>query len=248
MLYYHGVTRRQAPHFERQMRWLRSRASIIPLHLAARGDWRGHCVCVTFDDALDNVRQYALPVLRDLNIPATIFAVSGNLGREPSWAMAEGHPDRYEILSTMEQLREYSPDLIEIGSHTVTHPHLTSLTDDSLKYELGESKRMLEVALGREVSSLSVPFGAYNQETLRGAQEAGYKLVVSCDPEILRPVGPRFCAGRFKVTPDDWDFEFRWNAAGAQQWRGAWQKLKGHNACGSGLVQGAPATKAEPAK
>lgn len=248
VLYYHGVTKRQLPGFERQMRWLASNTSIIPLQTLERGDWSGQRICLTFDDALDSVRQHALPVLRELNLPATIFAVAGNLGREPSWAIADKHPDRNEILSTAEQLKDYPSDLIEIGSHTMTHPDLTTLTGDSLRDELAESKRALETLLGREVRSLSVPFGAYNQESLRAAREVGYKTVVTCDPEIALRDAPQFRVGRFKVTPDDWDIEFRWKAAGAHQWRGTWQKLKGPNARDTATANCGPATKAKLAE
>ncbi len=226
VLYYHGLSDGQVPGFARQMHWLKSRHAVIPLRSLVAGDWSGQKVCITFDDALDNVRQNALPILRELNIPATIFAVPGNLGREPSWAITDYHPDRHEILSTANRLKEYPSDLVEIGSHTMSHPDLSMLTGDALTRELQESKQSLEKLLEREVFSLSVPFGSYNQETLRAAREAGYRLVVTCDPVMVRPGDSPQAVGRFKVTPDDWDIEFRLKAAGAYRWRRAWQRRK----------------------
>lgn len=235
ILYYHGVAREQVDRFYRQMEWLQSREEIIRLRELLIGEWSGQTVCLTFDDALDNVRQNALPILREFKIPATIFAVPGNLGREPSWAIADNHPDRHVVLSSAEQLREYPPDLIDIGSHTMTHRDLAMLSGDALFRELSESKQALEKLLGRTVSMLSVPYGSYNEETLRAARETGYKLVVTCDPEVMHPGNSKLRVGRFKVAPDDWDMEFWLKSAGAHRWRRAWQRLKGHSPSGNGV-------------
>jgi peptidoglycan/xylan/chitin deacetylase (PgdA/CDA1 family) len=250
VIYYHGVTKRQRPAFRRQMEWLKPRCSVIPFQSLVAGQWSGRAVCITFDDALDNVRQNALPILREMNMPATVFAVPGNLGREPSWTIAEGNSDRYEILSTAEQLKEYPPHLVEIGSHTMSHPDLSKLSGVALTREVLDSKRALESLLGREVSSLSVPYGSYNQDTLRAARDAGYSLVATCDPVVARAGERPFTVGRFKVAPDDWGIEFQLKASGAHQWRRAWQNLKGYVRSGKSCsdMQPAPAAQAELTK
>lgn len=226
VLYYHGVKRHEAARFARQMIWLKSNFRVLPLRALLSGSWSGRCACVTFDDGLDNVRQYALPILRELELPATMFVVSGNLGRRPCWVMPDRHPDRDEVLSTAEQLEEYPADLMEIGSHTVTHADLTTLTASRLRSELVDSKKDLEDRLNREVISLSVPFGAYNEQTMQAACAAGYKLVATCDPQLLVQRSTLVRVGRFKVAPQDWELEFRLAANGHQRWRCAWQSLR----------------------
>ncbi len=233
VLYYHGVTNGQADRFAQQMSWLKSNYSVLALRELLERNWTGRSVCITFDDGLDNVRQNALPIIQDLNVPATLFVVPGNLGRKLSWAIDNRHPDRQEILSTMQQLKGYPADLVEIGSHTMTHPRLPSLTGSALAGELMESKKSLEEGLGREVVSLSVPFGLYNQQTLDAAREAGYKMVVTCDPSVLRREDSMFPIGRFKVTPDDWELEYRLKAGGNHRWRRAWQSLRGRTQAGN---------------
>lgn len=224
VLYYHGVTAAQRRNFEWQMRWLKAHYSVVSLGSILKNADRRQ-VCITFDDGLDNVRLNALPVLCDLQIPATVFAVPGNLGREPSWSMAASHPDRHELLSTAEQLREYPAELIEVGSHSLTHPDLSMLAGEQLRRELGESKSALESILERRVKSLSVPFGAYNAETLQVAKAVGYETVATCDPVIVHSRN-QWVIGRFKTTPNDWSLEFRLKAAGAGQWRKAWQNWR----------------------
>ncbi|MEK6797431.1 MAG: polysaccharide deacetylase family protein [Planctomycetota bacterium] len=219
ILYYHGVTDRQRAGFERQMQWLARRRTIVPLAGAAVAGGAVRRTCVTFDDALDSVRRNAVPVLARDCIPATVFAVSGNMGRSPAWAMPPGHPDTYEVLMTVEQLRSLPAELIEIGSHTATHADLTALDDVAVRSELVQSKRELEAALGRPVTAFSVPYGRCpaGLESIAGA--AGYQVVVTCEPEPVKAGSNPLAMGRFKVTPDDWTIEFRLKASGAYAWR-----------------------------
>lgn len=207
------------------MEWLKATGSLISLRSLTAGPQSGRNVAITFDDAFDNVRQNALPVLADLQIPATVFAVAGCLGKTPNWTMDGNHPDRGEVLSTAAQLRAYPPELIDIGSHTVSHPDLTKTGDQQVDRELRESKSILEEAIGREVWCLSVPYGAYHSGTLNAAKSVGYSMVVTCDPRVVDPETDSFCIGRFKVTPDDWPIEFRLKAIGAHAWRDAWQRI-----------------------
>ena len=76
----------QADRFERQMRWLAAHYRVVTLRefverLAARARLRA-VAAVTFDDGYTGVFEQAVPVLRALRIPATIFVVPGAVGRE----------------------------------------------------------------------------------------------------------------------------------------------------------------------
>jgi len=69
------------------------------------------------------------------------------------------------------QLQELDPKLITIGSHSATHPILTSLTDDDIEREMKESRRMLEQKLQRPVDIFCYPNGAYDSRCLRAARK-----------------------------------------------------------------------------
>ena len=66
--------------FAAQMTWLRRHTELVPLaDVVARlrtGQPVRNRVCVTFDDGYTGVFTHALPVLRDLGIPATVFLVT----------------------------------------------------------------------------------------------------------------------------------------------------------------------------
>lgn len=65
---------------------------------------------------------------------------------------------------------------MEIGSHTMTHPDLTAIDDDALRWELAESKVRLESFTGREISSFCYPFGYFNRRASEAVEAAGYLL------------------------------------------------------------------------
>jgi peptidoglycan/xylan/chitin deacetylase (PgdA/CDA1 family) len=69
--------------------------------------------------------------------------------------------------------------LVEIGSHTVTHSALSALTPDRCRWELAESKRVLEDVVGRPVTAVSYPFGGVEDVgdlPIRLAREAGFDV------------------------------------------------------------------------
>jgi peptidoglycan/xylan/chitin deacetylase (PgdA/CDA1 family) len=80
------------------------------------------------------------------------------------------------------QLREMSDSgLVEIGSHTVTHPIMSSITDEESRYELTESRKQIEQSLGRTVTSFCFPNGQpqdFRPSQIQQVQEAGYQCSV----------------------------------------------------------------------
>ena len=71
---------------------------------------------------------------------------------------------------------------IEIASHTVSHPALSQCDDETLAYELFESRRELESHLGVPVEVIAYPFGGpgeYDERVMRTAARSGYRLAAS---------------------------------------------------------------------
>jgi peptidoglycan/xylan/chitin deacetylase (PgdA/CDA1 family) len=74
-----------------------------------------------------------------------------------------------------DELRSLVERGIEVGSHTVSHPHLPQLSDEELSAELRESKQRLEDELGRPCSVLAYPFGDCDDRVRAAAGLAGYE-------------------------------------------------------------------------
>lgn len=133
--------------------------------------WTGRTAVMTFDDGyLDNLS--ACEELQKRNMRATLFMVSGSIGRTPAWPV-DGRPE--ERLLNAAELRAIQAAGMEIGSHAVNHIRLTEANDKQLRAELCDSKAVLEDALGNEISSFAYPYGAWDARCANAVREAGYR-------------------------------------------------------------------------
>jgi len=64
----------------------------------------------------------------------------------------------------------------EIGSHTLTHPHLDRLPPDAARRDIRDGKAVLEDLLSAPVTSFCYPYGAYGPEHPALVREAGFTL------------------------------------------------------------------------
>jgi peptidoglycan/xylan/chitin deacetylase (PgdA/CDA1 family) len=132
---------------------------------------------VTFDDAYRNVVD-AVDVLERLGIPSTVFVCSGfasDGGPIPVLELAgeaARHPDALATM-TWDELRGLAARGVEIGSHTISHPHLPRLGEAAIERELVESKAHIEAELG-SCRLLAYPYGEHDERARRAARAAGY--------------------------------------------------------------------------
>lgn len=71
---------------------------------------------------------------------------------------------------------------LRIGAHTLTHPPLSTLTDDAARNEIVESKRRIEAKIGLPVRHFAYPFGDHGSAGARDfalAREAGFMTAVT---------------------------------------------------------------------
>lgn len=172
---------------------------------------RGRLLHVTFDDAFQSV-ALALPVLEHLDLRATVFACPAYADEGRVFAVPEltAHArERPDALLTMDwdALRDLVARGVEVGSHTVTHPHLTTLQDDELVGELRESRQQLEDELRRPCKLVSYPYGEQDERVRRAARAAGYDAAFAL-PGIHSPPD-RYALPRVGVYRADGDLRFR---------------------------------------
>ena len=146
---------------------------------------------VTFDDAYRSVER-AVPLLERLRVPATVFACSayaddGRALDVPELADdARAYPRDLETMD-WDALRSLADRGVEVGSHTVSHPHLTRLSDGELDRELADSRRRLEDELDRPCRFLAYPYGDDDGRVHAAARRAGYQAAFAL-PGRDRPV------------------------------------------------------------
>jgi peptidoglycan/xylan/chitin deacetylase (PgdA/CDA1 family) len=87
-------------------------------------------------------------------------------GMTPDFKPTAEEQEQYGVM-TWEELSAMDPALVSIGSHTVSHPILTTLNPVDLSHEVRDSRRWLEKRLQRPVKHFCYPNGAYNAAVLR---------------------------------------------------------------------------------
>jgi len=63
----------------------------------------------------------------------------------------------------------------DIGCHTLNHVYLPDIDLDIAKYEIVESKKLLEELIGKKISSFCYPRGGYNSDIINILKKAGFK-------------------------------------------------------------------------
>lgn len=162
--------------FARQM-WLLQRLGYVGLSMSAalpylRGQRRGRVVVITLDDGYVDNLEAALPVLRHFGFSATVYMVSGSIGRFNDWD-AQRLGIRKPLMSVA-QMRRWHDGGMEIGAHSRTHPRLTRCSDVALREEVHGCKADLEDRLGSAVTQFCYPYGDADDRVAAAVREAGY--------------------------------------------------------------------------
>lgn len=125
-------------------------------------------VILTFDDGYDDNYTELFPLLQKYNVKATVFVIGQD-------TVGISHK------LTEEQIREMSDSgLVSIQSHTYTHGYLDEMDEQTLEYELSESKKVIARITGKTPYVLCYPTGKYNDLSLKITQEHynfGIKMV-----------------------------------------------------------------------
>jgi len=118
-------------------------------------------VCISFDDGTSDHLE-AGNLLNELGLTGTFFIITGRLGQE-------GY-------LTPDEVQHLARNGHRIGSHSVSHPHLTELSMAELDKELITSKRFLEDLTHQSIDWLAPPGGIYNRTVLERAVALGYSV------------------------------------------------------------------------
>jgi peptidoglycan/xylan/chitin deacetylase (PgdA/CDA1 family) len=200
---------------------LKKRTHVVRADFSAAGAVPGNrYVALTFDDGFESFNRHVMPVLRQKQIPATVFVVTRDIGKRPGWIADGKRRGANERLMGEEDLRALLREgIVSVGSHSVSHAPLrgSALSADEIQFELGGSKQDLEERLGQEIALFALPYGAYDERVLRFAKEAGYGRVFLSIPLGSMTNIEGHIAGRIDTSPADPPFSFRLKALGAYQ-------------------------------
>jgi peptidoglycan/xylan/chitin deacetylase (PgdA/CDA1 family) len=115
-------------------------------------------ISITFDDGWSSIYTNGLPLLKKYGLVSTQYLISGKLNTANYMTTA--------------QAQAFFNAGSEIGSHTITHPDLTTLTSGQLTTELGGSQSALQQLFGANVAKdFATPYGTYDPMVLSAVHQ-----------------------------------------------------------------------------
>jgi peptidoglycan/xylan/chitin deacetylase (PgdA/CDA1 family) len=137
--------------------------------------------------------------MKGLKLPARRQVEDQIRAATPGFRPTRQQRDEFEI-ARWSDLKQLDPRVVTIGSHTLSHPILTSLAPDEVDRELRESRSLLERQLQREVKDFCYPNGDLDDNTVQAARRY-YDSAVTVEPGSLEDDVDPHLMPRFSAHP-----------------------------------------------
>jgi peptidoglycan/xylan/chitin deacetylase (PgdA/CDA1 family) len=162
--------------FRRQLRELRDAGyrSASPGEVLAPPGAPEKFVSITFDDGYEDAFREGLEPLAENGFRATMFLVSGRLG--------SGGPSGATMGDV--QVRDWLAAGHRVGSHTVSHPRLSTIPRGRASEEITASKKGLEDRFGVPIEDFCYPYGDWDEAVRDMVAEAGYSTACTTEPGL----------------------------------------------------------------
>lgn len=158
---------------------------------------------LTFDDGFTGVHDFAAPILKELEWPATVFVVAGKLGGKSDWEVTIKEPMPPHPLMDVTQLRRLFAQGFSLHSHSLMHHDLTTLDIPTLEQDLRDSRTLIEDITGQSPAYLAYPYGRYNEAVCNVAQRVGFTMAFSVESGFNRPGEDAYQIRRLDVFGTD---------------------------------------------
>lgn len=173
--------------FEQQLVWLKDHGyESESLADALAGHRPSKPVVLTFDDGYADFYTQAWPLLMKYGFSGTIYIITNRLGSAG--------------FLTTDQLVTLANAGVEVGSHTVSHPNLSTMSGAKLTKELADSRNELRRLTGQAVASFCYPSGRYTEVTVSAVKAAGYQTAVTTK-EGLANLADTLTLSRLRIKP-----------------------------------------------
>ena len=139
-----------------------------------KGEKGGKVFGITFDDGYENNLRCALPVLNRYGFSSTCYIVANEIGKTNSWDLERGVLQ--VPLMNVKQLQAWVDAGQEVGSHTLNHVNLETLSQANQAHEISQSKAQLEALVQQKagIQHFCYPYGGLNITAVQNVRAAGY--------------------------------------------------------------------------
>jgi peptidoglycan/xylan/chitin deacetylase (PgdA/CDA1 family) len=127
-------------------------------------------VALTFDDCFVYFYNNAFPLFKKYNVKASIYVITDYIDGEN--------------YLTKEQIKEMiNSGIIDVQSHTLSHPKLSLLNNDEMNKEIINSKNALKDLFNIDSKVFCYPYGIYNNKVL-DITKKNYEFALDMDGGI----------------------------------------------------------------
>jgi poly-beta-1,6-N-acetyl-D-glucosamine N-deacetylase len=190
--------------FRKQMKLLKEKGVVFlnPYEIRqaqANGGFPEKCVWVSFDDIDISVYQNAFPILKEYNIPFTIFVIAGYAGKDFN---------NFKLASWAQLQEMVDSGLVSAGSHTFDmhkldgdepiffkQKNLQAFEEDIL-----QSKKIIEKNLRVTVEDFAYPYGNGSEALAAVIQRSGFKSAYILAPRSITTDNDRYWMNRILVN------------------------------------------------
>ena len=193
--------------FERQIKWMKNHGftSYKISELANSQTISKKSVAITFDDGYADNFENAFEILKKYGFKATIYLVPNQSTNH--WEKA--NTNSVSNMLNAEQIAQMqNSNLIEFGSHTLSHKNLSTLGELELQNELQNSKLEVEKLTGKICKAFAYPYGKFNDKILKATKEAKYENAVIVKRGVFESRDDKFAIKRIGVLGTESFFDF----------------------------------------
>lgn len=145
-------------------------------------------VAITIDDAYQSVYREAWPRLKAYGFPLTLFVTTKDV---------DGGA---KVYLTWDQLREMAKAGVEIGNHSLTHPHMADLKPVDVATEFARSQQRFKDELGFAPSLMAYPYGEASLAVIEEAKKAGFPIGFGQHSGVAYIGAPLYYLPRFALN------------------------------------------------
>ena len=136
----------------------------------------GKRFALTFDDGYQDFADVAWPLLKRYGFCATVFLVTDHVGGRAEWDRDFGEPAQLMDWATIKRL---ASEGVDFGSHSCSHPKLTTLSPQAMMKEAAASREILAAELGAAPSGFCFPYTDYDANVIEAVKAAGYDYALA---------------------------------------------------------------------